>query len=210
MIGEDQNYFGGRVGIGTTAPDQPLTVSGQASKTGGGSWLTFSDKRVKKDVADFTDGLSVLKKFSPVKFKYNGLAGYNDDGQEYVGVIAQEVQPVAPYMISTVNKKLKETDASTTDILMYDGSALTYVLVNAVKEQQKMIDDQQKMIDSLKSSEVESKRKIAALETSLQNTQSSTSELEKLKSEIENIKKALGLSVKAAVPAKKEDKKNEQ
>jgi len=62
----------------------------------------------------------------------------------------------------------------------------------------------------LKSSEVESKRKIAALETSLQNTQSSTSELEKLKSEIENIKKTLGLSVKAAVPAKKEDKKNEQ
>src|SRR3954454_20657647 len=35
----------GRVGIGTTAPDQLLSVNGDASKVGGGSWQTFSDER---------------------------------------------------------------------------------------------------------------------------------------------------------------------
>src|SRR5829696_3354330 len=34
----------GRVGINTTAPDQFLSVNGDASKQGGGSWLTFSDE----------------------------------------------------------------------------------------------------------------------------------------------------------------------
>src|ERR1700752_1779913 len=37
----------GRVGIGTNAPDQMLSVNGNASKVGGGSWQTFSDERLK-------------------------------------------------------------------------------------------------------------------------------------------------------------------
>src|SRR5207302_3989794 len=37
----------GRVGIGTTIPDQSLSVDGDASKIGGGSWLNFSDERLK-------------------------------------------------------------------------------------------------------------------------------------------------------------------
>ena len=69
------------------------------------------------------------------------MGGYAATGKEYVGVIAQDIQPIAPYMIETVKKKLRETDAGTEDLLMYDGTALTYILVNAVKEQQKQIED---------------------------------------------------------------------
>jgi hypothetical protein len=35
------------VGIGTTTPDNLLTVNGSAGKPGGGSWGTFSDGRLK-------------------------------------------------------------------------------------------------------------------------------------------------------------------
>jgi hypothetical protein len=35
------------VGIGTTTPDNLLTVNGSAGKPGGGSWGTFSDGRFK-------------------------------------------------------------------------------------------------------------------------------------------------------------------
>ena len=35
------------VGIGTTAPDNLLTVNGNADKPGGGSWGTYSDGRLK-------------------------------------------------------------------------------------------------------------------------------------------------------------------
>lgn len=149
--GEDKNYFDGNVGINTTSPDANLSVSGTASKTGGGSWATFSDKRVKKDVHSFSDGLDQLLKINPVRFKYNGLAGYEDDGKEYVGVIAQDIQRVAPYMISTIKKKLSETDSSETDLLMYDASALNYILVNSVKEQQIQIEELKSAIEELKS-----------------------------------------------------------
>ena len=151
--GEDKNYFDNSVLINTLSPTVgfQLTVSGSAEKTGGGSWSTFSDRRVKKDIKNFGDGLSVLKQINPVKFKYNGLAGYDDDGKEYVGVIAQEVDKVAPYMISRVNKKLRESDASETELMMYDASALNYILVNSVKEQQTQIEELMSTIEDLKS-----------------------------------------------------------
>jgi hypothetical protein len=169
-----------RVGIGTSTPDMTLSVNGNADKAGGGPWNSFSDRRLKKEIADFGDGLSVLNKINPVRFKYNGLGGYKEDGKEYVGIIAQELQKVAPYMISNIRKKMKDTDTAETDLLMYDANALTYILVNAVKEQQKLIDEQKKQIEELKS----------------QQTQKETTaqlELNHLKSEIANIKKALGM-----------------
>ncbi len=129
-----------RLGVNTSTPDANLSVSGTASKTGGGSWATFSDKRVKKDITEFKDGLALIAKIKPVRFRYNGLGGNTDDGKDYVGVIAQDVQPIAPYMVNSVRKKLKDTDSADTELLMYDGSALTYILVNAIKEQQRIID----------------------------------------------------------------------
>ena len=130
----------GKVGIGTLTPTHTLSVNGTASKTGGGLWLAFSDKRVKKDIKDFSDGLNIIEQMNTVSFQYNGKAGNPENGQEYIGIIAQEVQEYAPYMLETVKKKLNEDDEEETDLLMYDGSALTYILVNAVKEQQELID----------------------------------------------------------------------
>ena len=140
----------GRVGIGTTGPDQTLSVNGDASKVGGGTWATFSDKRLKKNINEFSDGLDKLMQINPVSFQYNGLAGYTNDSTTFVGVIAQDVEKVAPYMIEHVQKKLNENDSVNTDLLMYDGSALTYILVNAVKEQQTIIEAQKKEIEVLK------------------------------------------------------------
>jgi hypothetical protein len=64
----------------------------------GGAWAVRSDARLKKDVVDFTDGLAALLKMHPVKFKYNNLMP-NSTEQEYVGIIAQEMQEIAPYMV---------------------------------------------------------------------------------------------------------------
>lgn len=141
---------GGSVGIGTPSPDQLLSVNGSASKVGGGSWSTFSDERLKKDILPFKEGLEVVKRIKPVHFKYNGLAGYPDDGRGYVGVIAQDIQKIAPYMVGTVTKKMKESDKEPTDLLMYDGSALIYILVNAIKDQQKIIDDLKSELETQK------------------------------------------------------------
>ena len=111
-----------------------LFVNGDAAKTtGGNTWTIISDERLKSDISPFNDSLSQLKKLKPVTYKYNGKAGIPSD-KEHVGLIAQEVLKIFPYMIGHIKAKLEETDAKETDLLSLDTSALTYVLVNAVKE----------------------------------------------------------------------------
>ncbi len=174
----------GLVGIGTAAPTSKLSVNGTADKVGGGTWGTFSDRRVKKDIHSFNDGLDVLMKFKPVQFKYNGLAGYSDDGKEYVGVIAQDVLPVAPYMISTVRTKLNASDMHETDVLKYDASALTYVLVNSIKEQQTQIEELKKIIQMLEA-------KLSAYE------HNENSELAAIREQIKKLSEAVGMEANA-------------
>lgn len=179
-----------RLGVNTSSPNANLSVSGTASKTGGGSWAAFSDRRVKKDITEFKDGLSLITNIKPVRFRYNGLGGNTEDGKDYVGVIAQDVQSVAPYMVYSVHKKLRDTDATDTDLLMYDGSALTYILVNAIKEQQQII-------DRLSTQENEQNKKIAEFkkEIFLLNEKQGH-EIAILKKQMEEIKKILGLEAK--------------
>nr|NIT60959.1 hypothetical protein [Fodinibius sp.]NIV15683.1 hypothetical protein [Fodinibius sp.]NIY29540.1 hypothetical protein [Fodinibius sp.] len=46
-----------------------------------------------------------------------------------------------PYMVDTFRAKLNSEDDEETDILRFDGSALTYILINAVKELDAKIDE---------------------------------------------------------------------
>ena len=62
------------------------------------NWDITSDKRLKKDISSFTAGLSIIALIKPVKFRYNGLCGFSDK-KENVGIIAQEIMEIAPYMV---------------------------------------------------------------------------------------------------------------
>ena len=143
--GSANNYAGyfigsarGAYGKGSTYAvyaDGPLYVnSSSATKIGGGTFSSPSDARVKKDVGEFGDGLAALEKVRPVRFKYNGLGGTEANGKEYVGVIAQELEAVAPYMVSASRKKLHDSDRDAVDVRQVDPSAFTYMLINAVKD----------------------------------------------------------------------------
>ena len=89
-----------------------------------------------------------------------------DTGIEYVGILAQEMLKIAPYMVETkaFGQVVEEDEQGIEHITdpgeefyTYDSSALVYMLVNAVKEQQQSISDQQKEI-------IELKERIKALE----------------------------------------------
>ncbi|MBV6404618.1 MAG: hypothetical protein GFGODING_01371 [Flavobacteriales bacterium] len=123
----------GNVGIGTFFPLYLLEVNGVAAKPGGGTWVNTSDARLKTDVRPYDDGLAQLLRIEPVRYRYNEASGH-DTKPEYVGVIAQELQKVAPYMVGTFEKE-------GTEYLNVDNSAMIYMLVNAVKEQQSIIED---------------------------------------------------------------------
>jgi hypothetical protein len=139
---------GGNFGIGTATPDQRLSVNGNASKAGGGSWATFSDKRVKHDIKPFNDGLEVLMKLNPVTFKYNEKSGYTDLNKSFIGFIAQDVETVAPYMVNLYDDS--EGPSGLKDKRQFDESALNKILVNAVQEQQAQIEVLKKEMEEMK------------------------------------------------------------
>jgi len=146
--GEPSLFVGATaVGIGTSAPTWHLSVNGDAGKPGGGTWQVFSDRNLKKDIKSFNHGLDIISKINPIFFKYNGKAGITDTETEYVGVIAQELQKVAPFMVSSVQHENR--DGSSEEILCVDPNAFLYLTINSIQEQQVIIETQNSRIDEL-------------------------------------------------------------
>jgi hypothetical protein len=134
-----------------------LEVIGNGFKTGGGSWATISDARLKRDVRPFEEGLATVLAIAPVRYRYEGRD--LDDGREHVGVLAQEVEKVAPYLVEerALFRQVRE-DENGKEIeldpgeryLTVDPSAVDWLLVNAVKEQQAIIEELRREIEVLK------------------------------------------------------------
>ncbi len=139
-------HSNGNIGIGTTAPTSLLSVNGTADKPGGGSWGTFSDRRVKKDIEEFKDGLSIVTKLNPVTYRYNEKSGYKDLNKKYVGFIAQDIEKLAPYMVDIIDDTKR---SGLSDKRELDESALTKILVNAIKEQHEIIEMQGRQIETI-------------------------------------------------------------
>ena len=139
--------YGGNVGIGVLSPTYQLQLStNSAAKPGSALWTIVSDRRLKTNISEFKDGLDVLKKINPIWFNYTGEADTPKD-KKFVGIIAQEMQEVAPYTVGKFEHKDKK--GNKTEYLDYDGNAVTYILINSIKEQQKMIEQLQAALQKL-------------------------------------------------------------
>ncbi|HEV2835699.1 MAG TPA: tail fiber domain-containing protein [Pyrinomonadaceae bacterium] len=121
-----------RVGIRTAAPDQALSVNGDASKTGGNTWLTFSDARLKNIRGTFSSGLKAVMQLQPVRYEYrpNNALGITPNG-EHIGFAAQAVQKVIPEAVT----------ANAEGYLMVNSDPIIWTMLNAIKEQQKEIQE---------------------------------------------------------------------
>ena len=136
------------LGISTDSPTANLSINGTANKIGGGTWAVFSDRRLKENITKYEEGLELIMKVKPVNFSYNekmkNLLGENKsiNNTIYQGVIAQELQKIAPDMVRevTVNNKV---------FLEVDPNKFTFVLINAVKQQQVIISKQNKRLNEL-------------------------------------------------------------
>jgi|KBSSwiStaDraftv2_1062776.scaffolds.fasta_scaffold11027_3 hypothetical protein len=132
----------GRVGVNTITPDQRLSVNGDASKTGGNTWLAFSDRRLKNIKSPFTTGLSAVMKLQPVRYEYksDNALGLANEG-EHIGFGAQDVQKVIPEAVTTNSQ----------GYLMLNSDPIIWTMLNAIKEQQKEIQQLKKEIRQLRS-----------------------------------------------------------
>jgi hypothetical protein len=123
----------GRVGINAPDPTASLVVNGDAVNLTG-VWGVYSDERLKEDVQPYQDGLEAVMQLKPVTFHYNGHEGLSGDGAQ-VGLLAQQVEKVAPYMVS--QKKGADFD----DVRVLSTQALPYMLVNAIQELEAKVAD---------------------------------------------------------------------
>jgi len=124
--------YNAKVGIGTTTPDQLLSVNGNASKVGGGSWATYSDNRLKTIAGTFDAGLNEVLKLQPIRYRYkkdNPLHLPNES--EHIGFSAQEVQKIIPGAISENSQ----------GYLMLNSDPILWAMLNAIKDQQKTIEE---------------------------------------------------------------------
>jgi len=130
-----------RVGIGTAAPDQKLSVNGDASKTGGGTWQTFSDERLKNIKGNFTSGLKAVMQLQPLRYEYkaDNALGLASEG-EHVGFGAQALQKVIPEAVTKTGS----------GYLMVNSDPILWTMLNAIKEQQKEIEQLKAQIQKLR------------------------------------------------------------
>jgi hypothetical protein len=121
----------GRVGIATTAPTDTLSVNGTASKPGGGSWAIFSDERLKTIKGNFDTGLKAVLQLQPIRYEYkrNNALKLNSSG-EHVGFGAQAVQRIIPEAVTRNDQ----------GYLMVNNDPILWTMLNAIKEQQKEIE----------------------------------------------------------------------
>jgi hypothetical protein len=127
----------GNVGIGTTVPDSLLSVNGNASKVGGGSWATFSDERLKNLKGRFTPGLKAVMKLQPLRYEYKRDNALNLKSEgEHIGFSAQAVQRIIPEAVTRDDK----------GYLLVNNDPILWTMLNAIKEQQAQIQTQQKQL----------------------------------------------------------------
>ena len=124
----------GNVGIGwnMTNPVYQLQLSkNSAGKPGSSTWTIVSDRRLKKDIQSYSEGLSELRKINAVSYAYNGKAGI-EETDRFVGVIAQDLQQVAPHMVKE-HLYIDDQDREE-QYLAVDLHALQFMELNAIKE----------------------------------------------------------------------------
>ena len=117
----------GNVGIGTTAPTDLLSVNGNASKPGGGTWAVFSDERLKNIKGSFSSGLKAVMQLQPLRYEYKPQNELGIKlGGEHVGFGAQAVQRVIPEAVT-------QTEGG---YLVVNNDPIIWAMLNAIKEQQ--------------------------------------------------------------------------
>jgi hypothetical protein len=126
LTGSTGAYFNGLVGIGTTPDSNYGLILPNDATTGqikASAYVTYSDERIKTNIQPINGAIDKVKSMQGVT--YNLKSG----GSLEIGLIAQEIEKIAPEIVD-----------SKSDLLGIDYSRLTPILIEAIKDQQKQID----------------------------------------------------------------------
>jgi len=144
--GNQMNYFGGNVGIGTLSPTSTLQVNGNGSFSGtvtaSCGTLSCSDIRYKKDIVPLSNVLGDISKLCAVTYywKNTEFPAKNFTNSRQIGIIAQDLEKVYPELVSTDDQGYKSVDYA----------KFTPVLLEAIQELKAENDSLKQEIETIK------------------------------------------------------------
>ncbi len=128
---------------GSEGGNVKIFPDGTCEKLSGGPWAGVSDQRTKEAIVDYSSGLTEVKQLQPRSFRYIG----ND--KTYVGLVAQETENIMPEMVTKRSGTLPN-GTKVDDFRTLDATALTFALVNAVKELSATVEALEAEVQALK------------------------------------------------------------
>jgi hypothetical protein len=162
----------GNVGIGINIPGYGLHVQNGAV-AGNGAYVNLSDKRLKKNIIPISNAIALIKLLQGVHFDWDTTKAKNLDfeGPHQPGFLAQEVMKIIPEAVS-YDKINDRYSVAYSKVIPF--------LVEAMKEQQKLIENMQSENSNIKIQNLKLQEQSASIQ-----------------SEIDAIKRHLGLDVKS-------------
>lgn len=149
-------YIGPSNAISTT---EQLVVGGNVRAA---NFIQASDRRLKNNIRPYATGLEAVLKINPVRYTYNGKGG-TIAGTNQIGLIAQNLQEVAPEMVkefehaeyglTSLAEPMAESRNKETFLAVKDNQ-IKFMLINAIKEQQEIISSLEARIANLESGKV--------------------------------------------------------
>lgn len=109
---------------------------------GAGQYFQVSDRNAKNNITKLSNGLSKVLAINGYSYDFKQFPDEIVKGQapiHSVGIIAQEVEKVLPEAVSNTNGDY-----------MVNYSAFVPLFIEAIKEQQSLIDEQRKLIDEMR------------------------------------------------------------
>jgi hypothetical protein len=184
VLGSNGNFqfLNGNVGIGATSPSEKLHVIGNGLFTGtvtaSCGVLSCSDLRYKKDIMPLTGSLQNILALRGVNYSWRASdfpeKHFVPDRQ--IGVIAQDVEKLYPEVVFTDRDGYKSVDYA----------KLTPVLIEAIKEQQQLIETLKQELAQLKTEATSAKSEVGDVKAKMARLESTMQRLEALMSAREN------------------------
>lgn len=100
-----------------------------------GEYLTYSDRRLKKDIQNLSPVLDKVMQLQPVQYK---MKDNNPSGEVSIGFIAQDVKRFFPELVHVISDTSQQKNSlSDLHAVSYNGFGI--LAIKAVQEQQQMI-----------------------------------------------------------------------
>ncbi len=131
------NKNSGDFGVGTATTTAQLTVDGDIHHSG--TITMTSDRKLKTNIDKFNGSLAEVLAINTVTFEYTGQGGTANSTGQKIGLIAQELQQISPYLVKQFNyydtdEEGLKIEGSDRTYLGINDSEIKFLLINAIQE----------------------------------------------------------------------------